>query len=277
MYGLVFRCRTTVKMEATVDSSANNADSNSPTKEKTKCELPSNLQKICLVCGDKALGYNFNAISCESCKAFFRRNALASKEFKCPFTNSCEITVITRRFCQKCRLEKCLAIGMVKEYIMSEEDKAEKRKKIEENRAKKRTYKDNSDETVSSSKNVKREDENSLPSTNKTQAIPDVSYVQYDELNSTTCSPVSTVESPLSNEVEVPIQSPPIYNHYVPVTNELYPQPYHSYQQKKFISLRPLDEKTVQYVPRIVDSYEIPPGMEAMYDCHTQRSQSSIR
>ena len=31
--------------------------------------------KVCLVCGDKALGYNFNAISCESCKAFFRRNA----------------------------------------------------------------------------------------------------------------------------------------------------------------------------------------------------------
>lgn len=31
--------------------------------------------KICLVCGDKALGYNFNAMSCESCKAFFRRNA----------------------------------------------------------------------------------------------------------------------------------------------------------------------------------------------------------
>ncbi|CAG5129632.1 unnamed protein product, partial [Candidula unifasciata] len=31
--------------------------------------------KLCLVCGDKALGYNFNAVSCESCKAFFRRNA----------------------------------------------------------------------------------------------------------------------------------------------------------------------------------------------------------
>ena len=35
--------------------------------------------KICSVCGDKALGYNFNAISCESCKAFFRRNALKNK------------------------------------------------------------------------------------------------------------------------------------------------------------------------------------------------------
>lgn len=31
--------------------------------------------KTCGVCGDKALGYNFDAISCESCKAFFRRNA----------------------------------------------------------------------------------------------------------------------------------------------------------------------------------------------------------
>ena len=34
---------------------------------------------ICGVCGDKALGYNFDAITCESCKAFFRRNALKTK------------------------------------------------------------------------------------------------------------------------------------------------------------------------------------------------------
>lgn len=35
--------------------------------------------KVCGVCGDRALGYNFNAVSCESCKAFFRRNALKNK------------------------------------------------------------------------------------------------------------------------------------------------------------------------------------------------------
>lgn len=35
--------------------------------------------KICRVCGDRALGYNFNVVSCESCKAFFRRNALKKK------------------------------------------------------------------------------------------------------------------------------------------------------------------------------------------------------
>ena len=94
--------------------------------------------KVCMVCGDKALGYNFNAVTCESCKAFFRRNALSSKEFTCPFSENCEITIVTRRFCQKCRLEKCFKIGMKKEYIMSEEDKVLKRKKIEQNRAKKR-------------------------------------------------------------------------------------------------------------------------------------------
>jgi len=31
--------------------------------------------KLCVVCGAKALGCNFDAVSCESCKAFFRRNA----------------------------------------------------------------------------------------------------------------------------------------------------------------------------------------------------------
>lgn len=32
----------------------------------------------CVVCEGPAFGYNFDAISCESCKAFFRRNALRS-------------------------------------------------------------------------------------------------------------------------------------------------------------------------------------------------------
>ena len=35
--------------------------------------------KVCAVCGDKALGFNFGAMTCESCKAFFRRNALGKK------------------------------------------------------------------------------------------------------------------------------------------------------------------------------------------------------
>ena len=32
--------------------------------------------KVCAVCGDRALSCNFGCVTCESCKAFFRRNAL---------------------------------------------------------------------------------------------------------------------------------------------------------------------------------------------------------
>ncbi|KMQ97091.1 nuclear hormone receptor hr96 [Lasius niger] len=109
-------------------------DDEQPAREATK---------TCGVCGDRALGYNFNAVSCESCKAFFRRNALKNKDFRCPFTQNCNITPVTRRFCQKCRLDKCFSIGMRKDYIMSEEEKVLKRKKIEKNRAKKRPQSDN--------------------------------------------------------------------------------------------------------------------------------------
>jgi len=36
-------------------------------------------ERRCEVCDDKATGYNFNVITCESCKAFFRRNARLEK------------------------------------------------------------------------------------------------------------------------------------------------------------------------------------------------------
>lgn len=231
-----------------------------------KKELPSSLQKICLVCGDKALGYNFNAISCESCKAFFRRNALATKEFKCPFTNNCEITVVTRRFCQKCRLEKCLAIGMVKEFIMSDEDKAEKRRKIEENRAKKRQYSDPED-AVTSSKNFKRDNE--VINANYNSPIQEPSVIQYDVLNSTTCSPNSTVQSPLNNDLDNSINSPPIYHQYVPVQNTELP-----YTMKVY----PIDEKTVinqnVYEQRVTDPY-VCDSVDSLYP--EPPKQNSIR
>ncbi|KAL7023426.1 hypothetical protein ACKWTF_012607 [Chironomus riparius] len=112
-------------------------------------------EKICVVCGDRSLGFNFNVLSCESCKAFFRRNAISNKKFSCPFSNVCEITVITRRFCQKCRLEKCFKVGMKKEYIMSDEDKEIKRMKIEQNRNKRKLRIDPEDKTFKKIKDEK--------------------------------------------------------------------------------------------------------------------------
>ena len=52
-------------------------DGSRPKKVRHKKRV--NGQKICLVCGDKALAHNFDVITCESCKAFFRRNALKSQ------------------------------------------------------------------------------------------------------------------------------------------------------------------------------------------------------
>lgn len=91
-------------------------------------------QKYCAVCGDKAIACNFNAVTCESCKAFFRRNAFKETRLKCLFDNKCLIDRVTRRFCSKCRLLKCFQIGMKREWILTDEQKQMKRVKIIQNR-----------------------------------------------------------------------------------------------------------------------------------------------
>ncbi|PAA73000.1 hypothetical protein BOX15_Mlig008333g1 [Macrostomum lignano] len=88
----------------------------------------------CTVCGDKALGYNFDAITCESCKAFFRRNALKTKIQKCNFESSCLVSVITRKFCPACRLAKCFKVGMKREWILNAAQLQMRRQKTLENR-----------------------------------------------------------------------------------------------------------------------------------------------
>lgn len=139
------------KITETNDNDSNGGNDENGKDDTKNGAMRGTRGKICQVCGDKALGYNFNAITCESCKAFFRRNALNKKEFTCPFNQNCDITVVTRRFCQKCRLSKCFTIGMKKEYIMSEADKAEKRKKIEMNRAKRQLNNNDASHSANSS------------------------------------------------------------------------------------------------------------------------------
>ncbi|KAK3107798.1 hypothetical protein FSP39_022420, partial [Pinctada imbricata] len=84
--------------------------------------------KTCLVCGDKALGYNFNAVSCESCKAFFRRNAHKTIRGRCE--GKCDVTTESRSFCKRCRLAKCFSVGMRKDMILNEEQKQVRKQKI---------------------------------------------------------------------------------------------------------------------------------------------------
>ncbi|XP_052773333.1 vitamin D3 receptor-like isoform X1 [Mya arenaria] len=86
---------------------------------------------LCQICGDRALGYNFDAITCESCKAFFRRNAIKTKVFTCSFEGNCKLDPHTRKFCSGCRLKKCVDVGMKKEWILSDDQLAKRRKKSE--------------------------------------------------------------------------------------------------------------------------------------------------
>lgn len=91
-------------------------------------------RSACVVCGDRARGCNFGAITCASCKEFFRRNAfkMTASKLKCYFQNKCDINIYSRRFCAACRLSKCYQMGMKSEYIMSDAEKYERQLKIME-------------------------------------------------------------------------------------------------------------------------------------------------
>lgn len=69
-------------------------------------------EELCLVCGDRASGYHYNALTCEGCKGFFRRSITKNAVYQCKYGDSCEIDMYMRRKCQECRLKKCLSVGM---------------------------------------------------------------------------------------------------------------------------------------------------------------------
>ncbi|XP_048221617.1 vitamin D3 receptor [Perognathus longimembris pacificus] len=89
-----------------------------------------NVPRICGVCGDRATGFHFNAMTCEGCKGFFRRSMKRKALFTCPFNGDCRITKDNRRHCQACRLKRCVDIGMMKEFILTDEEVQRKREMI---------------------------------------------------------------------------------------------------------------------------------------------------
>ncbi|XP_054155891.1 nuclear hormone receptor HR96-like [Oppia nitens] len=94
--------------------------------------------KICIICGDHSSGYHFGAITCESCKSFFRRNALKNADqFKCFLGGYCQITTDNRKRCKRCRMDKCLAVGMNSSLIYSDEQKEVRKAIVEQNRKRK--------------------------------------------------------------------------------------------------------------------------------------------
>ncbi|RWS26353.1 ecdysone receptor-like protein [Leptotrombidium deliense] len=123
-----------------VNGCYNSADSFQDSKKK-KGPAPRQQEELCLVCGDRASGYHYNALTCEGCKGFFRRSITKNAVYQCKYGNGCEIDMYMRRKCQECRLKKCLNVGMRPECVVPEYQCAIKR---ESKRAQKEKDKPNS-------------------------------------------------------------------------------------------------------------------------------------
>ncbi|GMR33170.1 hypothetical protein PMAYCL1PPCAC_03365, partial [Pristionchus mayeri] len=64
----------------------------------------------CSVCGAPASGYNYEAVSCASCKSFFRRAVLAKRRIRCKEGGQCNDEALLK--CRACRFNRCIEAGM---------------------------------------------------------------------------------------------------------------------------------------------------------------------
>ncbi|RMB99083.1 hypothetical protein DUI87_24629 [Hirundo rustica rustica] len=86
---------------------------------KTDVQRPQ-VVEYCVVCGDKASGRHYGAVSCEGCKGFFKRSVRKNLTYSCRSNQDCIINKHHRNRCQFCRLKKCLEMGMKMESVQSE-------------------------------------------------------------------------------------------------------------------------------------------------------------
>nr|CAD2179984.1 unnamed protein product [Meloidogyne enterolobii] len=109
---------------STTNNSNNQNTSNIATSVSSVANLPANANvgsgELCVVCGDKASGRHYGAISCEGCKGFFKRSIRKQIAYVCRGTKDCPVTKFHRNRCQFCRLKKCLTNGMKSESVQAE-------------------------------------------------------------------------------------------------------------------------------------------------------------
>uniref|UniRef100_A0A8C4QB30 Thyroid hormone receptor beta n=1 Tax=Eptatretus burgeri TaxID=7764 RepID=A0A8C4QB30_EPTBU len=114
----------------------------SPAHRQADMYIPSYMGKdeLCAVCGDKATGYHYHCLTCEGCKGFFRRTVQKSLEstYSCKVVGRCNIDRTSRSHCQRCRYDKCIAMGMALDLVLDNGRRQAKRRLIDNNRQKRR-------------------------------------------------------------------------------------------------------------------------------------------
>jgi len=83
-------------------------------------EASGGVLELCVVCGDRASGRHYGAISCEGCKGFFKRSIRKQIGYQCRGNKDCRVDKSHRNRCQYCRLMKCLSVGMRSDSVQSE-------------------------------------------------------------------------------------------------------------------------------------------------------------
>uniref|UniRef100_A0A1I8BDZ3 Nuclear receptor domain-containing protein n=1 Tax=Meloidogyne hapla TaxID=6305 RepID=A0A1I8BDZ3_MELHA len=76
------------------------------------------LGESCVVCGDRASGHHYGG--------FFRRSIQGGSIYGCNKNGQCIVERGTRNRCQKCRLEKCLRMGMQQTHVRLEKNRKRK-------------------------------------------------------------------------------------------------------------------------------------------------------
>ena len=92
-------------------------------RKRTKRIRPQNL--VCHVCGDQAGGHSYyGGQACSSCRAFFRRAVESDYRFSyfCLVAGECKIDQRSRKKCQYCRYQACLAAGMKPGWVLKREN-----------------------------------------------------------------------------------------------------------------------------------------------------------
>ena len=92
-------------------------------RERGNRRRPQNL--VCHVCGDQAGGHSYyGGQACSSCRAFFRRAVESDYRFSyfCLVAGECRIDQRSRKKCQYCRYQACLAAGMEPRWVLKREN-----------------------------------------------------------------------------------------------------------------------------------------------------------
>jgi len=89
----------------------------------------------CKVCNEPAAKHvHYGAMTCFSCRAFFRRSIQnkTAATYVCRRSKNCEINLKTRKNCQFCRYMRCIAVGMKPTWVLSEEERQRRFRKNRE-------------------------------------------------------------------------------------------------------------------------------------------------